>query len=87
MARPALRRGRRGSAASTGPYRQSERHDLYREAVRGLLEQGAAYRCFCSEAELEEQRREAEQARRPPRYDGRCRALAPDEAERRAARR
>ncbi len=53
--------------------------------MRGLLGQGAAYRCFCSEAELEEQRREAEQARRPPRYDGRCRALAPEEAERRAA--
>ncbi|MDQ6773684.1 MAG: glutamate--tRNA ligase family protein, partial [Candidatus Dormibacteraeota bacterium] len=39
-----------------GPYRQSERLDLYRQAAAGLLTQGAAYRCYCTKEELDRER-------------------------------
>jgi nondiscriminating glutamyl-tRNA synthetase len=68
-----------------GPYRQSERMELYREHVDRLLAAGSAYRCFCTEEDLERRRRDALAAGRPPQYDGRCRALSADESARRAA--
>jgi glutamyl-tRNA synthetase len=58
-----------------GPYRQSERLDLYREAARYLLDAGRAYRCFCTPNELESERRTALARGEPPRYSGRCRTL------------
>jgi glutamyl-tRNA synthetase len=58
-----------------GPYRQSQRGDLYDERVRQLLEQGDAYPCYCAPEELEERRRAAQAEGRAPGYDGRCRAL------------
>jgi nondiscriminating glutamyl-tRNA synthetase len=55
-----------------GPYRQSERSELYaREAAR-LLESGRAYHCWCTPEELDEVRREQERNREAPRYNGRC---------------
>lgn len=68
-----------------GPYRQSERLSLYRERAELLVAQGAAYPCFCTDAELEERRQGALAAGRPPHYDGRCRQLSA--AERDARRR
>ncbi len=59
------------------PYRQSERGAHYEAAVGRLLEAGAAFRCFCDEGVGDEGGW--------ARYPGTCRALAPDEAERRAA--
>jgi glutamyl-tRNA synthetase len=64
------------------PYRQSERFDLYRAAADRLLEQGNAYNCYCTPQELEERRKAALAAGRPPGYDGRCRDL--NDAERAA---
>src|SRR5882672_2528627 len=58
-----------------GPYRQSERLALYREHVDALRAAGKAYRCFCTDAELEARRAAAAAAGKPPHYDGRCRAL------------
>ncbi len=55
-----------------GPYRQSERLDLYREHAVRLLQSGAAYRCFCTPEELAAERAEAERRRRPYRYSRRC---------------
>ncbi len=56
-----------------GPFFQSERMDRYREQIDRLLEEGKAYRCYCTREELEEMR-EAQRARKEkPRYDGRCR--------------
>jgi glutamyl-tRNA synthetase len=55
-----------------GPYRQSERLDLYRQHAVRLIESGAAYRCYCTVEELAEQRRRAEAERRPYVYDRRC---------------
>ncbi len=66
------------------PYRQSERGDGYREAAAALLSAGRAYRCFCSAGRLEADRKVAFSAGRQPHYPGRCRGIAPDEAQRRA---
>jgi glutamyl-tRNA synthetase len=68
-----------------GPYRQSQRGDLYDERVRQLLEQGDAYPCYCTPEELEERRRAAQAAGRTPGYDGRCRALTDAERANREA--
>jgi nondiscriminating glutamyl-tRNA synthetase len=59
-----------------GPYRQSERLALYRERAEHLVARGFAYPCFCTDAELEARRREAQAAGRPPHYDGRCRRMS-----------
>ena len=66
-----------------GPYRQSERLEIYREAAGRLERAGLAYPCFCTDEDLAARRRAALDAGRPPQYDGRCRDLAPEERERR----
>ena len=68
-----------------GPYRQSERLDLYRSYARGLIANGHAYHCFCPAELIEADRRAAIEAGRPPKYVGRCRNLSPDEADARVA--
>ena len=62
-----------------GPYRQSERLEIYAAVAADLQESGAAYPCFCSPAELEARREEARRAGRAPGYDGRCRDLTPEQ--------
>jgi len=57
-----------------GPYRQTERMDLYRERAIALFEQGKAYWCVCTAEELETRRKEAQAKGLTPKYDGRCRA-------------
>jgi nondiscriminating glutamyl-tRNA synthetase len=54
------------------PYRQSERVERYGEVARELLARGIAYRCYCTEAELEAKRKQAEREGRPPHYDLTC---------------
>jgi nondiscriminating glutamyl-tRNA synthetase len=63
-----------------GPYRQSERLHIYRAHVEELLSKGRAYYCFCSEEQLEADRRASLSEGRPPKYVGRCRHRPPDEA-------
>jgi glutamyl-tRNA synthetase len=58
-----------------GPFRQTERMDLYREYAMKLLDQGKAYWCVCRAEDLEARRKEAEAKGLSPRYDGRCRNL------------
>jgi glutamyl-tRNA synthetase len=58
-----------------GPFRQTERIDLYRSHAMKLLETGQAYWCVCKADELEARRKEAEAKGLSPRYDGRCRTL------------
>lgn len=62
-----------------GPYQQSKRMELYRNAAYKLLEEGKAYRCFCEPKELEERRRIALKEKRPPMYDERCKKLSKKE--------
>jgi glutamyl-tRNA synthetase len=62
-----------------GPFFQSQRLELYRQSVQRLLDQGLAYYCYCTPAELEAMR-EAQKAKgEAPRYDNRHRHLNPDQ--------
>lgn len=65
-----------------GPYRQTERLDLYQRYADDLLQNGYAYRCYCSEDELAAEREALMQRGETPRYLGRCRHLTPDECSR-----
>lgn len=56
-----------------GPFRQTERMDLYRSHAMQLLEKGRAYWCICKAEELDARRKEAEAKGLSPKYDGRCR--------------
>jgi len=64
-----------------GPYRQSERRDIYRKYIESLLEKGSAYYCFCSQEELEAQKQERMSRGEPPRYNGKCAKLSLKEVE------
>ncbi len=68
-----------------GPYRQSERTQIYREHVDRLLSGGKAYRCFCTAERLTEMRHAQRARKAPPGYDGLCRGLLPEEVEARLA--
>ena len=63
---------------SHGPYRQSERTEIYRQHAEILLANGTAYRCFCTPEELEASRKQQIAAKLPPRYAGTCRDLPAD---------
>jgi len=58
-----------------GPYRQSERFDIYKKYTDILLAEKRAYHCYCTQDELEEMRREASEAGRAFVYPGKCRNL------------
>lgn len=62
-----------------GPFYQSERLELYKEAVEKLIAQGDAYRCYCSSERLTEMRAEQQKLKQPPGYDRRCRDLSDEE--------
>ena len=62
-----------------GPYRQSERTEIYREHVELLLRSGHAYRSFETAEELEEVRKQQMAAKQPPRYNGAARHLSQEE--------
>jgi glutamyl-tRNA synthetase/nondiscriminating glutamyl-tRNA synthetase len=70
---------------SYGPYRQSDRLDIYREHAEKLLSEHKAYLCFCTEEELQQDRERATAEHRQPIYSGKCRAIDPAEAQRRRA--
>jgi len=55
-----------------GPYRQSERLDLYREAAAKLIGESKAYRCYCTPEELDAERKQAQAEHRPYVYSRRC---------------
>jgi len=58
-----------------GPFRQTDRFDVYRSYVGRLLGEGRAYYCYCTAGELEERRKLAMALGKTPKYDGRCRHL------------
>ncbi len=62
-----------------GPYRQSERKDIYREYLEKLLREEKAYYCFCAEEELEAKKQYQMSIGKPPRYNGKCAKLSPEE--------
>jgi len=63
-----------------GPYRQTERAEIYQQAIDQLIDSGHAYRCTCSVERLDQLRATAIAEKRDPKYDGQCRdlTLSPD---------
>lgn len=62
------------------PYRQTERLDIYTKHAQELLDQGVAYKCFCSSEKLEASREEQKaNGIAAPTYDGTCRNLSAEE--------
>jgi nondiscriminating glutamyl-tRNA synthetase len=68
-----------------GPYRQSDRMEVYKRYADRLLDDGKAYLCFCTPEELEYERQQAAAEHRPQVYSGKCRQCDPAEARRRLA--
>jgi glutamyl-tRNA synthetase len=66
-----------------GPYIQSERLSLYQPRLHELCEKGDAYYCFCTSERLENLKKEQEELKLPPRYDGHCRHIPLEEAKER----
>ena len=66
-----------------GPYRQSERKEIYLEHARRLVAEDKAYYCFCTPERLTKMREDQQRRKEPPHYDGTCRHLSIAEAERR----
>ena len=62
-----------------GPYFQSQRLELYRDAAKRLVSQEDAYYCYCSPERLEEMRAEQVRRKQPPGYDRHCRDLSETE--------
>ncbi|WAM31980.1 glutamate--tRNA ligase [Caldicellulosiruptor naganoensis] len=65
-----------------GPYRSTERVDIYKKYVDVLFEKGYAYYCYCTEEELEAQRQELLSKGQMPRYLGKCRNLTEEQKRR-----
>ncbi|MBI5056900.1 MAG: glutamate--tRNA ligase [Nitrospirae bacterium] len=58
-----------------GPFRQTDRFDVYKNYIERLVREGKAYYCYCSAEDLEERRKLAMALGKTPKYDGRCRNL------------
>lgn len=68
-----------------GPYRQSDRLEIYKKYADQLLNEGRAYRCFCTPAHLDRMRSISIQEGNPTTYNGTCSHIPPDVSARRAA--
>ena len=68
-----------------GPYRQSERKEIYLDFARQLINSGHAYYCFCTPERLERVRQEQQRLKLAQHYDGTCRMLDPKDAALRVA--
>ena len=71
------------AGGDNGPYRQTERLDIYRQYTQQLLEQGQAYYCFCSQEVLEAERQDQFARGLTPHYGGKCSHLEDAEVKRR----
>jgi glutamyl-tRNA synthetase len=68
-----------------GPYRQTDRHEIYQEYAKKLVDMDKAFPCFCTPERLQQVRAEQQSHKAPIHYDGFCRNIAPIEAARRIA--
>ncbi len=74
-----------GIGGPYGPYRQSERKDIYQEYAQKLVESGNAFYCFCSPEHLSQVREEQIKNKIPSHYDGTCRDIPLEDARKRVA--
>ncbi|HAU66598.1 MAG: Glutamate-tRNA ligase [Candidatus Uhrbacteria bacterium GW2011_GWF2_39_13] len=80
---PVLVNGVLSEKGDYGPYTQSNRLDTYQKYAHQLLEQGSAYRCFCSKERLEKLRSDQQLAKLPTKYDRACLRLDSTEVQHR----
>lgn len=66
-----------------GPYRQSDRKDIYRPYVDKIVANGHGFKCFCTPERLEQMREAQRAAGKPPKYDGLCLHLSAEEVTKR----
>ena len=64
-----------GLSYDEGPYYQTQHFGRYKEVIQQLLDQGDAYRCYCSKEDLEQLREQQMANKEKPRYNGKCRHL------------
>jgi len=64
-----------------GPYRQSERKEIYMKYVDQLVAEGKAYPCFCTDEEIDAMKAEAEEKGLPPIYRGKWKTASPEEVQ------
>ena len=74
-----------GCEGDLGPYRQSERSEIYSNHIQQLLDNGSAFRCFCTSERLDELRKQQVQDQSQPGYDGHCLSLSQTECENKCA--
>ena len=70
-----------GYEGDAGPYRQSERSEIYSAHIQQLLDNGTAFRCFCTPERLDDLRRQQTQDKAQLGYDGHCLKLSHEERE------
>lgn len=70
---------------SFGPYRQSDRLDIYHKYAKLLIEKGGAYYCFCTKERLEELHKEQEANHQSSMYDKHCESLSQEIVEKNLA--
>jgi glutamyl-tRNA synthetase len=70
---------------SYGPYKQTQRLDIYEKYIKKLLDENKAYYCFCTQEELEAKRQDQMSRGLAPKYDGKCSHLSKQEVEKNIA--
>lgn len=74
-----------GKSSDDSMYYQTKRLDVYKKHCDRLIEEGKAYRCFCTKEELAEERKKAEAAKTAFKYDGRCSKISKPDSDKMAA--
>ena len=74
-----------GYEGDSGPYRQSDRSEIYSDHIQQLLDNGSAFRCFCTAERLDDLRKQQMQDKTQPGYDGHCLSLSQTECESKCA--
>ena len=82
---PVLVDGKVEEKGEFGPYFQSSRLDIYKKYVDQLIDEGKAYYCFCTKERLDALRKTQMENKETPKYDGKCKSISREEAERRIA--
>lgn len=75
--------GKIKESGNNGPYTQSKRLDIYKKYAQQLIDEGKAYYCFCTAERLNEVREDQQKNKQAPMYDGCCREISKEDAQKR----
>jgi glutamyl-tRNA synthetase len=73
------------SEGEFAPYFQMQRVETYRDYAYKLINEGKAYHCYCTPEELDAMRKNLQLQKKPPKYDGRCKNITPEERKKKEA--